>query len=216
MWKTKAYDAGYGSPVAMRVGERNLVAVMNNKYLLIVDAADGSEVTWYKWRVSRETSAVTPIIHQDTIFISGGYGDGCVLLQLDDDELYRAYAKREMSNHMNTCVLWAGHLYGFHGNGTARPPARTVQLVCMEYETGNVKWAERGLGCGSLMIADGKLIVLSDTGELVIIEATPEKQTIISRAKVLDGKCWTVPVLAQGRIYCRNAAGELVCVDVSR
>jgi outer membrane protein assembly factor BamB len=216
VWKTKAYEAGYGSPVAMLSGARHLIAVLNNKYLLLVDAKDGAEVVWYKWQVSRETSAITPIIHEDTIFISGGYGDGCVLVQFDDGSLYKVYTSREMSNHMNTSVLWEGHLYGFHGNGASRPPARTAKLVCMEHETGSVRWAEYGLGCGSLMIADGKLIVLSDTGELVIIEATPEKQKIISRAQVLDGKCWTMPVLAQGRIYCRNAAGDLVCVDVRR
>jgi hypothetical protein len=64
------------------------------------------------------------------------------------------------------------------------------------------------------MAADGKLIVLSESGELMIALASPEKFRPSARAKVLDGKCWTVPVLANGRIYCRNADGDLVCVDV--
>ena len=45
-------------------------------------------------------------------------------------------------------------------------------------------------------------------------KASPEGFTPSARAKVLDGKCWTVPVLANGRIYCRDAEGNLVCVDV--
>jgi len=66
------------------------------------------------------------------------------------------------------------------------------------------------------MAADGKLIVLSDEGELLVGPASSKGFTPSARAKVLDGKCWTVPVLANGRIYCRNAAGDLVCLDVRR
>ena len=61
---------------------------------------------------------------------------------------------------------------------------------------------------GGLMIADGKLIIISQQGELIIAEASPESFKQISRAKVLDGLCWTVPVLSNGRIYCRNQEGN--------
>jgi hypothetical protein len=70
------------------------------------------------------------------------------------------------------------------------------------------------LGCGSLLIADGKLIALGDSGELVTAPAAAAGFEPISRAQVIDGQCWTVPVLAQGRIYCRNSAGHLVALDV--
>jgi outer membrane protein assembly factor BamB len=71
------------------------------------------------------------------------------------------------------------------------------------------------MGTGSLMIADGKLIILGEKGTLVIAEASPEGFKELASAKILTGKCWTVPVLANGRIYARNAAGQLVCLDVS-
>ena len=64
------------------------------------------------------------------------------------------------------------------------------------------------------MAADGKLIILSDRGELVIAEANSQAFKPLARAQVLGGKCWTVPVLANGRIYCRNAQGTLVCLEV--
>jgi hypothetical protein len=50
---------------------------------------------------------------------------------------------------------------------------------------------------------------------LLAAEATPEAFKPISRAQVLGGKCWTTPVLANGKIYCRNAAGDVVCLDAS-
>ena len=64
------------------------------------------------------------------------------------------------------------------------------------------------------MAADSKLIILSEKGELIIAEASTEALKPVARAQVLGGKCWTVPVLSHGRIYCRNAKGELVCLDV--
>jgi hypothetical protein len=65
------------------------------------------------------------------------------------------------------------------------------------------------------MLADGKLIGMSDKGELLVADPTPAEFRVISRAQVLGGKCWTVPTLANGRIYCRNAKGDLVCLDLS-
>jgi hypothetical protein len=62
-------------------------------------------------------------------------------------------------------------------------------------------------------VADHKIIMLSDTGELVAGEASPAAFAPISRAHVLGEWCWTAPTLANGRIYCRNNQGELVCLD---
>jgi outer membrane protein assembly factor BamB len=87
-------------------------------------------------------------------------------------------------------------------------------LRCLAAATGELKWKYEGLGLGSLMAADGKLIVLSDKGELVVAAATPTAFKPLARTHVLGGKCWTVPVLANGRIHCRNATGTLICLDV--
>jgi outer membrane protein assembly factor BamB len=65
------------------------------------------------------------------------------------------------------------------------------------------------------MLADGKLIVLSERGELLVADASPDGFKPVSRAQILGGKCWSAPVLANGKIYARNAAGDVVCVDVS-
>jgi outer membrane protein assembly factor BamB len=82
-------------------------------------------------------------------------------------------------------------------------------------QSGKVRWAERSLGKGSLMAADGKLIVLGEKGQLVVADASASGFKPLARAQVIGGKCWTSPVLANGKIYCRNSTGDLVCVDVS-
>jgi len=88
-------------------------------------------------------------------------------------------------------------------------------------KTGKEVWSQKDLGKGSLILADGKLIVLSEQGKLVIAPASADGFKPISELEVFTGrtKCWTAPVLANGRIYTRKVVlkgkeSEIVCVDV--
>ncbi len=65
-------------------------------------------------------------------------------------------------------------------------------------------WAKRGFGEGSLILADGHLIILSERGQLVQARATPDGFEEKGRFQALDGKCWTSPALAGGKLYIRN------------
>jgi outer membrane protein assembly factor BamB len=109
-----------------------------------------------------------------------------------------------MRNHVNTCVILNGSLFGNDQN----------TLKCLDLRTGNERWRSRGIGKGGLIAADNKLIVLTERGEIVVAQATPDRYSEIGRAKVLDGTCWTPPALSNGRLYARSHEGDLVCVDV--
>jgi hypothetical protein len=143
------------------------------------------------------------------MFISS-WDQGAALLDISGPAPEAVWRKKTMGNHFNSCVLWNGFLYGIDGN-TDRPG---IELRCVDLKTGEIRWAQAGIGLGSLMLADERLIVLGDKGELVIADASPEGFKPRARAQVLGGKCWTAPVLANGHIYCRNAKGDVVCVEV--
>ena len=211
IWQTALYPPGYGSPSVFFAGDELRIAVLNNYGPMIVRADDGQEIAKEPWDTAYKTNAATPIVAGGKVFISTGYNKGCALFDLADDKLELVYANKKMRNHFNNCVLLDGYLYGIDGNSDQ---GRNCKVVCIDFATGDVKWEHRGLGCGSLVIADGKLIILSDDGRLVTAEATPEAFRQIDSARVLTGRCWTAPVLSHGRIYCRNAPGDLVCVDV--
>lgn len=211
LWKTSKHTAGYGSAALLTNDHHRRIATLDSDALRVIDPADGSELDSFPWTSPFRTNSTTPIIHGDTIFISTGYQVGCGLFRLADDKLELVYDNRDMRNHFNNCILYKGLLYGFDGNSNF---GRVVNLVCMEHETGEVLWKQSGLGCGSLMIADGKLVILSDDGELVIAKTSEKEFEEIARTKVLDGRCWTVPVLLGGHVYARNAAGDLVCVKL--
>ena len=109
-----------------------------------------------------------------------------------------------MRNHFNSCVLVGGALYGNDEN----------TLKCIDLQTGAERWRMRGMGKGGLIAAGGKLLVLTERGELVVVSASPERFTEIARARVMNGTCWTHPVLSNGLLYCRSHEGDLVCLDL--
>ena len=212
-WQTRPHPAGYGSVALFRSGDQPLIATLDCDALRVIDATSGTEVDSFPWASPFRTNGTTPIVHEETVFVSTGYQVGCGLFRLVDRKLELIYDNRKMRNHFNNSILFEGNLYGFDGNSNL---GRVVSLVCMEHATGKVLWKQRGLGCGSLMIADGRLVLLSDEGDLVIAKADASEYKELARSSILTGRCWTVPVLLNRRVYARNSKGKLVCVALPK
>lgn len=210
VWSSANKDAGYSTPVPFKRGGADLAIVSSGKAFIAVDVKTGKQVWSFPWSTQYGVNAADPIVQEDYVFISSGYNKGGALLKLGEGEPKAIWQSKEMRNQMNPSVLVNGHLFGVDGDTTSK-----ASLKCVDFLTGAVKWTEPRVGSGSVTVADGKLIVLSDKGELMIAEASPAAFKPMARAQVLGGKCWTVPVLANGKIYCRNVTGDLVCLDVS-
>jgi len=208
-WQSDRHLAGYGCVRPLRSGHQDYLTVLDCEAIRVLNASDGSEVDAFPWESPFGTNSTTPIVEDDTVFVSTGYQVGCGLFRFTHGRLELVYENREMRNHFNNSILWNGFLYGFDGNSNL---GRVVQLKCMNQMTGEVAWAHSGLGCGSLMVANGKLLLLSDDGQLVLAKASPESFEKLSESKILDGRCWTVPVLHRQHVFARNAEGRLVCV----
>lgn len=210
VWTSDKGSAGYSSAVPFVFeGERHVVMAALES-VIAVRVKDGARLWEYPWKTRYDVNAADPILAGDKVFISSAYDHGGALLRVRGREVTRVWENKNLRNHINTSVLVDGHLYGIDGDAGAKDSS----LRCVVLDTGEVKWTEKAVGSGALMVADGKLIVLSATGELIVAEPSPEAFQPIARAQVIGGKCWTVPVLARGRIYCRNAQGRVVCVDV--
>ncbi len=210
-WQTAKHKAGYGSVAPFKHKGETLLATLDCDGLRVTRAKDGSEIDFVGWKSPYRTNSTTPIIRGDKIFISSGYNVGAGLFQLVDGKLKEIYTTRKMRNHFNNSILWGDYLYGFDGNSNL---GRVVQLTCIQWDTGEVAWQKRGFGCGSLMVADGKLLILSEDGKLVVVDASPEKFNQLAESEILTGRCWTIPVLLDRHVYARNAAGDLVCFQL--
>lgn len=205
IWKTEDYKAGYSSPIAADLEGTRCLATFPEYGLVISEMKTGKELAKYRWETRYGVNAATPLHVGNRFFISSGYGKGCALLEVHPGkEPTELWQNKKMRNHFNTSVIHEGFIYGFDED----------TLRCLEFETGKVRWSQEDLGKGSLMMADGILIILSEKGELLTATPSADAFQEISRFQALGGKCWTAPVLANGRIYCRNAAGNVVCIDV--
>jgi outer membrane protein assembly factor BamB len=210
IWTSPKGPAGYSTPVPLNTRGQHCLAIMGAATVEVVNAASGKSVWRFPWKTDYDVNAPNPIVQGDQMFISSGYGHGSALLDISGAKPSEVWEVKDFRNHIATSVLWKGYLYGVDDISKS-----SYAMKCVDWKTGETKWTETSFGKGSLMMAEGKIIGLSDKGVLMIIEPTPEGFKPIATAQVIGGKCWTVPVLANGRIYCRNSRGDLVCLDVS-
>jgi outer membrane protein assembly factor BamB len=211
VWASPSGIGGYATPVVFSRSGKKCVAVFGQKALYGADLDTGRELFRYPWETDYDVNAAVPVVSEGKMFISSGYKRGCALLDVARGGARKIWESRDMANHFGTSVLVRGHLYGITGN------AGRGSLVCLDMKSGKKKWSQK-LGFGGWTAAGDKLIVLTEKGDLVVAKADPSKYVEIARGRALKpkGKCWQMPVLANGRIYCRSSGGQLVCVDVSK
>lgn len=207
IWTTHQDIAAYSTPIAIEFGgkpQRVFVTGFN-----VVSLSREGKVLWrYPWDGGNILKIANPVfVPPDKIFVSASYSVGAVLLQMqrqsDSLTVREVWKSGVMSNHFQTSILLGKYLYGFD-DGTFK---------CIEAETGKKMWAKRRLGKGSLIYADGMLIVLSERGQLVLAEANPQQYVELASAPVLTGRTWTPPSLANGRLYLRHQS-EMVCLKL--
>ena len=210
LWQSANKEAGYSTPVPwLRNGSWSILLGSAQSYLS-VEARNGKEEWRFRWLTEYGVNAADPVIAGEQVFISSGYGKGDALLNpIPGKEPELVWKNKVLRTQINGPILMEGYLYGSDGDSESKPA-----LKCVDLATGTEKWSVAGASFGAITVADGKLIVLSTKGELSIAPVSPTGFKPVSRAQLLGGKCWTVPVLANGLIFCRNARGEIVCVDV--
>lgn len=194
---------GYGSPLAIDVaGERRYLFV-GRKILGI--APDGTVA--FSGDSLPGIIAAPIFLPPDRFFASASDDVGAMVVRLipgSAPTFEEVWKSKVMKNHFSSSLLIGSHIYGFD-NATFK---------CIDAATGELAWARRGYGKGSLIAADGLLFVLTDQGRLVVGEASPEGFTESGSAQVLTGaKSWTAPSIANGRLYVRHSK-ELVALSV--
>ena len=216
VWKAFDEKMTHATPVAATIlGQRQVIFFLQSG-LLAVEPKTGRELWRYKFDYSTSTAA-SPVVAGDTVYCSAGYGVGAGAVKIAKNgdqwtatELYRLRTNKPVCNHWSTPVLFGGNLYGmFSFKDYAKGPVK-----CVDIKDGSVKWEQPGFGAGQVILAGDKVLALSDAGELVLIDPQPGAYKELARAKVVEGKCWTTPVLANGRIYVRSTK-EAACFDVS-
>jgi outer membrane protein assembly factor BamB len=215
LWQTADLtdNAAYSSIViGTLAGERQYVQ-WTDAHVFGVAPADG-RVLWRAPRGGKTAVIPTPVVHDDHVYVTSGYGVGCNLFHVtkagDAFAAKEVYANREMVNHHGSVVLIGEHVYG-HSDARG--------WICQEFLTGKTVWAERGkLGKGALTYADGNLILRAEAGSgtVVLIAATPEgfvEKGRFDQPERSRKNSWPHPVVCNGRLYLRDQ-DVLLCYDL--
>ena len=207
-WKTGSDKLGYSSPITTTIGQTHQAVFFTGNGLIAVAPQNGQVLWKHPWTTRHNVNAATPVfIPPNRFFISSGYGTGASVVEVSATdgryEVAEVWRNKEMENHFATSIYYEGHLYGFDGS----------ILKCLDAETGAEKWKTRGYGKGTLIVADDHLVILGERGNLGLAQATPAGFVEKANTQVLRSKCWTIPSLADGRIYLRDDK-EIVRLDV--
>lgn len=228
-WQSWEKQASYSTPVAVTIhGQRQILCLMRQG-LVSLNPTNGAVnfSFWFRSRLNDSVNAMSPVVVDDMIFISGAYYKvGSVLLRVKPDgkSVEEVWRGTSLEIHWTTPIYLDGYLYAFSGRN--EPDAR---MRCVEFKTGKVMWdvdeswpwhsAETPAvyGRGSSILADGKLIVLGEGGILGLFHPTPRQVEELCRYQLphLHHPCWAAPVLSNKRLYLRSE-DHLVCVNLEK
>jgi outer membrane protein assembly factor BamB len=211
--------AGYSSIVVSHgAGVKQYVQLVG-RGVVGVRASDGKFLWGYGDMANGTANIPTPIVKDDFVFTSTGYGAGAALLKLVKDgdgvkaeEEYFLDAKT-FQNHHGGMVLVGDYIYAGHAHNNGFP-------ICLELASGKVMWGgdKRGPGTGSaaVLFADGQLVFRYQDGVVGLISATPDDYQLNGSFKpeFQQGQSWSHPVIVDGKMYLREQ-DKLMCYDVS-
>jgi len=225
-WSGYTNGTDYSAPVTYKHSGRRCALFSSWKGISAVDVQSGKPDWLYEWDVYNGNTIPDPVVSGGMILIIGGFStlmdQQSVLVENIGEKPLVHWKSRDLWADITTPVIIGGYIYGCFGG----PNRGLADLRCLDLQTGRLMWKQElktrpRVVSLALTAADGKLIVLDDQGILYIAEASSAGYKEISSCDVLSGekkirKFWTPPVLCNGKIYCRNFNGELICIDVSK
>lgn len=207
-------EAAYASVIIVEAaGVKQYVQFLQNG--LVGVAADTGKFLWRYEKTAEGSPAniPTPVAVGNLIYSAAGRsGGGLVRIEKKGDAIVaeEVYFAPNLPKSIGGSVVVDGYLYGTGNQG----------LICVDFDTGKIQWQDRSVGAGSVCVAENRLYVHGESGDVALVEVSPEAYRELGRftppgqPQQSDSKAWTYPVVANGRLYLRDL-GVLWCYDVS-
>jgi len=205
-WRVGTDKASYSSPMLGTIGGKPQIVCVNAGTVTGHEPSDGRILWEYTWATDKWAKCAQPVLLEgDRVFLSAGYGIGCVLLQVKGGadgkvSLTEVWKNRNMKSQFSNLVVRDGFLYGLDDG----------ILVCLDLATGERKWKDGRYGHGQVLRVADLLLVQTEPGPIVLVEANPSHYREIARLDALKAKTWNAPALAGEFLLTRNDQ-EAVC-----
>ncbi len=205
-WKYADFGATHASVFVIKQEGKEQLVLFAASEIAGIDPSDGSTM----WRVEHPTqwgaNISTPVWgHDGWMFVSSAYGMGSRGIRLSADGgkpvAKEMWHNNKMKIHHGNAVRVGNFVYGASGD------FGPVFYAAVDIETGELAWRNREVGKGSSIFADGKMLILNESGTLFLAKVSPTELKIKSQVQVSDGRTWTVPTLIGKRLYLRDRKG---------
>ena len=219
-WRAEYESMTHSTPVLATIQGVRQVIFAAQSGLVSLNPLTGSRLWKYSYPFYYSTSlAISPVVYQDMVFISGAYGMGSAVVRValtggswTTTKLWNDNWSSQ--NQWMTPVCYQGYLYGQFGTAVSTP-----YLDCIDMQTGEIKWSVYGFGLGGTLLVDNHLLILTADGNLVLAEPNSTAYTEVARFQAIPGyssanRCWNSPAVADGRVYVRSTAYG-ACFDLS-
>jgi len=209
-WKSMEGEVGYAAAIPMNIGDEMKLIIYHGKGLSCLNPSDGKMLWTIPWPTEYGVNATTPIVSNDIIFHTSGYKMGCEAIKVTKSGYSVLWKNNNLEAQHSDPILIDGYIYGYSGES-----ARNVgQFKCIELSTGKEMWSTDQIGQGTTTFVDGYLICQDLKGNLFLIQPDPSgfKKVggIVSAIADVKNPAWTVPVVANGKLYLRYMQ-QLVC-----
>ena len=213
-WTAGDDAASYCPAYPVTLGGKRVVVVFLRNALAAYDPETG-RVLW-RQLISRDYDehSAWPLYAEPDLLVSAPFRAGARVFRLGLTDA-GVSGKPEWDGRALSCdvcspVLTGGHVYGFDLHQLQSSPGRPSRgaFKCLDFATGHVRWETDEVGQATALAADGKLILLDETGTLILARADPGRYAELGRVKVFAGRglCWTPPAMWRGRVFVRNHA----------
>jgi outer membrane protein assembly factor BamB len=213
LWAKGLDEAAYASPMLATIAGSTQILNNTSKGVTAHDPRTGAVLWHYEWTNNEGVICSQPVLHAgapDQIFLSTGYSKGSQLIRVtrDDKGIWSAspvwdQPSRHMKTTFTTAVLHDGYVYGLDEG----------IMQCIDVQTGQQKWKSGRYGHGQILLVGDLIVVQTEQGPVVLIEASPKKLVELGKVNALSSKTWNCPALAGKYLLVRNDA-EAVCYEV--
>jgi outer membrane protein assembly factor BamB len=198
-WSNSAGGDCYSSPHLLQIDGIAQVLLLTDAGATSVAPADGELLWEHPW--PGHPIVQPALIADGDILVSADERSGvrriAVAFGSDGWTVEELWASVRLKPYFNDSVIHKGHAFGFDG----------PSLACIELQEGTRKWKGGRYGRGQfVLLADQDLLlVLSEKGDLALVEAVPGQFTELARFRALQGKTWNHPVMVGDMLLVRNS-----------
>ncbi|KPK83018.1 MAG: hypothetical protein AMJ81_08590 [Phycisphaerae bacterium SM23_33] len=209
-WKSMTGQAAYAAPVLAAVAGKPQLIVFPAAGPAGLDPRTGRKLWTFPHTTPYDMNCATPILVGETLFIASAVEKnrgGCRLLKLSAAEPEQLWHSQKLGDYHSDPVILDGYIYCFSG----WPQGNSGALKCLRLADGEVMWSVRGMGCGSLLYVDGRLMMMNNRGRLALLRPNPKGLEKLTEFQAIAGHpVWTTPVIARGKLYVRFT-NHLIC-----